>query len=1480
MQITNLTKIWIFILAVLASGFVSAQSVVSMDRDGNLIYEDQVPLFATTLTTLSGSPVSFSDKSFSLANILAKANSISDDFKNSRIQISIVAGDDFKYGFANYNLTAGVDDIYFGGTIIKKNASFELTDSKPEAGFNFEVSSLMKTATDVSLTGNGQLSYNFTGSPSPSAANSLLLLNSLKVRIRITTELRTSTSSIANVPYVCIGDLPVSNGKQYKFTWNVVESGTTGPVYDVAFAGYEFQLLRLYNRDISTTTYPITAEVDWSKALTIQLTGEKREVALAINEGEGYYMWRTRVVGSSYDGGFANPYNYGEWHQVSPTQMVLHPTTPSNYVFYFNDANDASRNTISTRYFSENNSRKEVVQYGTYLNQPKQTQVYIPSKDITIISNNIYDYSGRSAVSVLPYAKDNNGQAVFRGYEPGVTTVGYGSAIKPYTADNFDRDSKIYNADEMTGSVRNYYSGGIVKPEGTYPIPDAQGYPYSRTVFFADKTDRHLESSGPASKLRMTKDDPHTTRTYYSNPSEIELIRVFGAEAPKKEDILKTVVVDPNNTATVTYTNKMGKVIATCLSDNPGNDNLLGIGENIETVPDKFTVWESVPENQLSQGNLVAAKRLSFHEPTDVYFSYKCNFNEISVGCAEGNCTYDIVYSIINVDDPSKSFKTVPETVNCSAADSTMPDWSTVQYANPGTTCTACSCSTALSCFQNIYTVVSPKAGSAFSGLKIPAGNYIFEKILMPTADGKNSANANLIARQKKITIFTQAINILIKGITGDAALGVFYTEIADIRLHGFDPSNTLYSTIPGIGEYSTTDFPMAEYGINTLDEAGTPTTEEEDIASISVITPYNTAGSGGGGGGCCGGPVSLSLKGLKKMKSYKCNTDEEGVWANYQHTTPRKDYDFYGYLADNIEALMIRSYEAKGQAIPVDLNDKINDRLTQDLNGYVFHGATGTVDHEFNAMIFHMLNDKYYTGKAHYDDVNDKWYKANEDGTLILPKEEAILTTQYSCSDLWDCWIAVVGTYTDAMEVMGAPTKSIADSSDKTDNKFDDAFDNNEAVDMGPLMKWIVSRKLSSEMRKQEKVEIKSGLVTQFLECAKYKFAQIIVHDGSSSGVVSNYSPDNVINTSPTPTPIYIGPAGDRLEFYYGDKSQTPDLVPHYKLSTGPAFPSGSGWDEYIPNPVAPMQSRGYHKTHGVLHPNLKDKIFAFKYFEYNDENVFVDEEEAGGSCRTGVYNNSGAEMASCFYAEPAAITLCNPSRCVYGHETWSSSQRTAMFLILRDMPPPPTDSELGIVEEANTDIEEVDCNNSTEIETQYATPYKSSCEAACEERRANFRAAVMGKLKERCYDIGGCGANAISYAQIDKISSELVSKCKGEFCDITASDFTCTVVSCTTITCQPITYTSVVMKECKQLMMEQAKYWGFDVDFPAATGCDVSLTTSLANGTSINTAANNATIPTSNAGCSPDDPEPSGGVGTPRPEYSPVRKYNVTFP
>ena len=389
---------------------------------------------------------------------------------------------------------------------------------------------------------------------------------------------------------------------------------------------YQFQLLRLYNNNPSLISDErnIRANINWDEALTLETGNSLTELTLTMAEGEGYYVWRVRPIGNSFEGGIANDRNWGTWTGTGAfTQgatQTISSAGISPYLFYFSynewgiynpssvfstatytnatiyDINnsDKNRNWIFNRNFVEGDVSSvgqinigEGISYANKLQMATQKQVRLSSESKKIVSQSIYDYSGRAALNVLPTPVSNK----YLQYEPKFIAKFDGTNYSAYSANDFDRSFNTLGGSPW--ALANNYkdplpmdsistSNGLGTPSMYYSsnnsiedyVPTAAGYPFTRTLFSKDGKNTPIETSMPGKEHKINSTSTkRTTRVMESGVADVELVRVFGDEAPGENSVYKSITIDPNNTASVAYISKEGKTIATCIS-SPGATNL------------------------------------------------------------------------------------------------------------------------------------------------------------------------------------------------------------------------------------------------------------------------------------------------------------------------------------------------------------------------------------------------------------------------------------------------------------------------------------------------------------------------------------------------------------------------------------------------------------------------------------------------------------------------------------------------------------------------------------------------------------------------------------------------------------------------------------------------------------------------------------------------------------------------------------------
>ena len=458
-----------------------------------------------------------------------------------------------------------------------------------------------------------------------------------------------------------------------------------------AFPEYEVQILRLYNRetsingnpvnvdDVSTNELNVEETVDWEKAMSLLTGNPEREVTLTVAEGRGYYIWRVRPIGDFYGGGSGNSRNWGKWSSFVPdgakirfqesggsisaeinagSGWVTMTGALLNSVFFYGGFED-DKNWIYARSFTEGKEGttiSEKISFASPALHSRQSQKHQQSEGFSVVSEMLYDYVGRPAITTLlaPVANDGGG-AEWTGFE-------YRSDFVDYEASKFDADENFDDPDQMGGTLNHYYStSSSTHPLGDPFIPSAEGFPFSRTLFYQDADSRKREVSAPGKYHRIggpapTVDD-HTQKTLFGEASETVLLALFGDEAPATESVRAIYSISPNKVTSVKYQSKMGELLASFLVRHTENSYLdVDLGEMEAVIGDGTNEWieyYSTTPNPTSTGDLVYFKKLSIESPStavDLYYEIEPNSIDLcALGCK--TCTYMLDITVYRDDD-------------------------------------------------------------------------------------------------------------------------------------------------------------------------------------------------------------------------------------------------------------------------------------------------------------------------------------------------------------------------------------------------------------------------------------------------------------------------------------------------------------------------------------------------------------------------------------------------------------------------------------------------------------------------------------------------------------------------------------------------------------------------------------------------------------------------------------------------------------
>jgi YD repeat-containing protein len=623
----------------------STLNVLVHPTTSNITITDSIHFSNTLLSNLSSNYLIFDHCSTS-------GNCPNKTLDKATLILNYNTGEDYNYGSNPFATTTQVQIIGYAGLnntgahVVSEIVNFSIDQTAPEQLFQYDFTTDYYQVQSFEIK---ILSYN--GDP--------VVANDIQLTAEYKEEFKYNANSFGPSPSPLVTSIvatQVANSNQYNFSW--VNSCTD-------FLNYEIQILRLFNSDQNNISNPtiISANVDWSEALSIETQSSQTDITLTLAEGTGYYVWRVRPIGNYYEGGIGNDKNWGMWsdHSAYP-QGATNISGASAPAFFYNQF-DEDINWIYSRTFTEGNLHEdkqirvsENITFANGLQQARQTQAHLSTNNKILTTQTVNDFSGRPALSSMPVPLNDE---ISLGFKPNFMK-NTGGVV--YTAEDFDADNNFKNPEtvnDATGEHFEYYSNG----NSDLTIPNAEQYPFTRTLFYNDGNSRVFEQSGVGSTFKITSDlnNSHTNKTFYSGVADDELIRVFGDEAPFNESIHKVINIDGNNTATVTYIAKDGKTLATCLAINGsnslgGNDALMGLTSQSTA---NFTVVDTI-DNTTPFGNYgnQATTSRTFVEQTTVNIHYDLTPKAIQEICLNfcKTCDYFIEISVQDIQQPDSAY--------------------------------------------------------------------------------------------------------------------------------------------------------------------------------------------------------------------------------------------------------------------------------------------------------------------------------------------------------------------------------------------------------------------------------------------------------------------------------------------------------------------------------------------------------------------------------------------------------------------------------------------------------------------------------------------------------------------------------------------------------------------------------------------------------------------------------------------------------
>jgi RHS repeat-associated protein len=390
--------------------------------------------------------------------------------------------------------------------------------------------------------------------------------------------------------------------------------------------------------DAGTSAFTSDYNYDFANATRINTSNQFYNIPLAYPRG--ILLFRVRGVGVDINAtpAFVTPaYSFWSVLNSSPTGTTLGiPFSSVDYRYDWNGL-ETDYNWQYSANYAEDGKRKEIISFYDGSMHGRQTATILNSDNNVVLAETKYDFEGRPAVQMLATPLQNSGIKYYSNFNPAFEKMDFDVTT------NFDDPDPVGTTDE-TGK---YYSPSntLVNSTNSY-VPDAEGYPYSRTLYMQDGTNRISSQSGVGINHKIGSG--HETKYYYGGPLQPELDRIFGCEAGFFKHYKKNMVRDANGQLSISYLDQAGRVVASALAgDKPSN--LLDL-EYINS-PQTITADLLYGNNFVSGDSKISESTITVSNPGTYTFEYSLGTavdfcGEVTCGTDCPTCKYDLLIEV------------------------------------------------------------------------------------------------------------------------------------------------------------------------------------------------------------------------------------------------------------------------------------------------------------------------------------------------------------------------------------------------------------------------------------------------------------------------------------------------------------------------------------------------------------------------------------------------------------------------------------------------------------------------------------------------------------------------------------------------------------------------------------------------------------------------------------------------------------------
>lgn len=471
----------------------------------------------------------------------------------------------------------------------------------------------------------------------------------------------TTVPSSSSLFYTIPSTAGVTDSNEVRVAWNYLDGAES---YDLEWT-YVNDYGENYLTNNNDTILPDSLAYDFTHNSTrINTTAQHYNIPLLFDRG--YLLFRIRAVGAAWQSSSGEWKRvYGKWTSDGVGSADTVGNLPVGHVYHIYTPHESIKNWQYVGTFAEEGKKKEVVSYydGTLRNRQTVTKTSTDKK--VLIGETFYDFQGRAAVTALPAPVTGTDEELkfYDGFNRNDST---GSHAKTYNRFDFDRDvsscvTATYPMGIDSGASRYYSAYNPEKNAQQAWLPDAEKYPFAQVEYMPDNTGRIRRQSGVGPNHQLGSG--HETQYFYGQPFQEELDRLFGSEAGYQKHYNKTVTLDANGQASVTYMDQEGRTIATALAGTPPSnlDPLVNSGgtplytASLQTIDADLLGKDSAAAVDADQDNniispdgrtLTVNTQLTVTSPQTYSFSYSLTGAKFSPGCLPVDVCYQCVYDM------------------------------------------------------------------------------------------------------------------------------------------------------------------------------------------------------------------------------------------------------------------------------------------------------------------------------------------------------------------------------------------------------------------------------------------------------------------------------------------------------------------------------------------------------------------------------------------------------------------------------------------------------------------------------------------------------------------------------------------------------------------------------------------------------------------------------------------------------------------